>query len=67
MLKYNGKQWALIAASFAVAAIVNWLVWLITMGKPGQISGVYHFLAIICLASAFIVIGDRIAKTKIFT
>lgn len=66
MLKYNAKQWALIAASFAAAAVINWLIWLITMGDPGGIGGVYHFLTIICLAAAFVVAGDRILKTGIY-
>lgn len=66
MLKYNAKQWALIAGSFAIAAVLNWLMWLVAMGKPAQISGVYHAINIICLAAAFIIIGDRVLKTQIY-
>lgn len=66
MFKYNAKQWALIAASFAIAAVLNWLIWLVSMGKPAQIAGLYHVLNIIVLAAAFIVIGDRVFKTQIY-
>lgn len=66
MLKYNAKQWALIAVCFAAAVVFNYFIWLIAMGKPSQIGGVYHLAAIISLASAFIVMGDRFAKTQIF-
>lgn len=66
MLKYNVKQWGLIAISFVVAAVANWLIWFIAMGKPGQIAGIYHLLTIICLAAAFVVIGDKVVKTGIF-
>jgi hypothetical protein len=66
MLKLNAKQWALIASCFAVAAVLNYFIWLIAMGKPGQIGGVYHFLTILSLACALIIIGDRVAKTNIY-
>lgn len=66
MLKLNAKQWGLIAACFAIAAVLNYFIWLIAMGKPGQISGVYHFLTILSLACALIIIGDRVAKTEIY-
>jgi hypothetical protein len=66
MLKLNGKQWALIAACFAIAAVLDYFIWLFAMGKPGQIGGVYHLLTILSLACAFIIIGDRFAKTQIF-
>lgn len=66
MLNFNRKQWLLVVGSFVVAAILNWLIWLISMGKPGEISGFYHVLTTLCLASALIVVGDRVAKTKIF-
>jgi hypothetical protein len=66
MFKYNAKQWALIAGSFAIAAVLNWLIWLVSMGNPAQIDGFYHVLNIICLAAAFIVIGDRVLKTQIY-
>ena len=66
MLKLNGKQWALIAVCFVIAAILNYFIWLITMGKPGDISAAYHLLLIISLACAFIIIGDRFAKTNIY-
>jgi hypothetical protein len=66
MLKLNGKQWALIVVCFAVAAVLNYFIWLVTMGKPGQIGAVYHLLTILSLACAFIVIGDRVAKTNIY-
>jgi hypothetical protein len=66
MLKLNAKQWALIAACFAVAAVLNYFIWLIAMGKPSQISGLYHVLTILSLACALIVIGDKVAKTNIY-
>ncbi|MER2598140.1 MAG: hypothetical protein ABTQ73_01300 [Caldilineales bacterium] len=66
MLHFNRKQWLLVIGSFVVAIILNWLIWLISMGKPGDISGFYHILNTLCLASAFIVMGDRVAKTNIF-
>lgn len=66
MLKYNGKQWALIAGCLALGALVNWLIWLLAMGSPSEISGLYHVLTTICLAAAFIVIADRFAKTQIY-
>lgn len=66
MLKLNAKQWALIAACFAIAAVLNYLIWLIAMGKPSQISGLYHALTILSLACALIVIGDRVVKTNIY-
>jgi hypothetical protein len=66
MLKFNGKQWALIAVCFAIAIVLNWLIWYLAMGKPSQIGGVYHALTALSLACAFIVIGDRFAKTEIF-
>lgn len=66
MLKYNGKQWALIAGCLAAAAVVNWLIWLLAMGKPSEISGFFHVLTTICLAAAFIVIADKFAKTEIY-
>ncbi len=66
MLKLNGKQWLLIAACFAVAAVVNYFIWLIAMGNPGGISGFYHILNTLCLASAFLIIADRFAKTQIY-
>jgi len=66
MLKLNGKQWAFIAACFAVAAVVNYFIWLFAMGKPSQIGAVYHLLTILSLACAFIIIGDRLVKTNIY-
>lgn len=66
MLKLNGKQWALIAGCFAIAAVVNYFVWLFAMGKPGQIAPAFHLLTTLSLACAFIIIGDRIAKTNIY-
>jgi len=66
MLKLNGKQWTLIAACFAIAAILTYFIWLFAMGNPGQIGGVYHFLTILSLACAFIIIGDRVLKTNIY-
>lgn len=66
MLKLNAKQWLVIVACFAVAAVVNFLIWLIVMGKPGDISGLYHFGTTLCLGAAFLVIADRFAKTGIY-
>ncbi len=66
MLKLNAKQWGLIVVCFAIAAVVNWLIWLVAMGKPSDIGAIYQILNTICLAIAFIVIGDRLAKTQIY-
>ncbi|MFZ2489019.1 MAG: hypothetical protein WAZ19_12975 [Anaerolineae bacterium] len=66
MLNYNRKQWLLIVGSLVVAAVLNWLIWYISMGKPGNIDLFYHIVTTICLASAIIVFGDRFAKTQIF-
>lgn len=66
MLKYTGKQWAVIVISFVAAAVVNWLIWFVVMSKPNQIGSVYHLLTIISLAAAFIVIGDKVAKAGIY-
>jgi uncharacterized membrane protein len=66
MLKFTGKQWVLIAVCFAIAVVLNWLIWYLAMGNPSQIGAVYHVLTALCLACAFIVIGDRFAKTQIF-
>ncbi len=66
MLKLNAKQWVLIAVCFAVAAVVNYLIWLIAMGKPGEISAFYHVLNTLCLGSAFLIVADRFVKTQIY-
>ena len=66
MLKFNRKQWILVIGCFVAAAILNWLIWFISMGKPGEISGLYHVLNTVCLAAALIAVGDRFAKTQIF-
>lgn len=66
MLKLNAKQWLVIAGCFAVAAVINYLIWLIVMGNPGGISGLYHFGLTLCLGAAFLIIADRLAKTQIY-
>lgn len=66
MLKFNSKQWMLVVASFFVALILNFLLWLVIMGKPGDISGLYHLLNTLCLTAVFIVIGDKLLKTHIY-
>ncbi|HNS01205.1 MAG TPA: hypothetical protein PKM78_02355 [Anaerolineae bacterium] len=66
MLKLNAKQWVLIAVCFAVAAVVNYLIWLIAMGNPSEISAFYHVLNTLCLGSAFLVVADRFMKTQIY-
>ncbi len=66
MLKLNAKQWLLIAACFAAAAVVNFLTWLFVMGDPGGISGLYHFGLTLCLGAVFLIIADRFAKTGIY-
>lgn len=66
MFKYNAKQWALIAGCLAAGAVVNWLIWLLAMGEPSEISGLFHVLTTIFLAAAFLVIADKFAKTQIY-
>ncbi len=66
MLKLNAKQWVLIAVCFAVAAVVNYLIWLISMGNPGGINALYHVLNTLCLGAAFLIVADRFAKTQIY-
>lgn len=66
MLKLNVKQWLVIVASFALGAVVNYLIWLFSMGNPSGIAGLYHFGLTLCLGAAFLIIGDRIAKTHIY-
>jgi F0F1-type ATP synthase assembly protein I len=66
MTKLNAKQWLLIAACFAVAAVINFLIWLFVMGDSGGISGLYHFGLTLCLAATFLIVADRFAKTGIY-
>lgn len=66
MRKFTGKQLAVIGVSLLVAAVLNWLLWLLLMGHPGEISFVFHLLTTVCLAAAFVHIGDRFTKAEIF-
>lgn len=65
-MRLNGKQWAVIGGSAAIAVVVNWLLWLIIMKHPSEINIVFHILTVVCLTAAFIHIGDSILKTKIY-
>lgn len=66
MRKLNSKQLAVIGVSLLVAAVLNWLLWLVLMRHPSEISVVFHVLTTICLAAAFVHIGDSITKAGIF-
>ena len=66
MRKMNSKQFALIIGSLLVAAVLNWLIWLVIMQHPGDIALMYQILTTICLASALVVVGDKFLKTQIF-
>lgn len=66
MRKYNGKQLGLMAACFVAAFVVNWGLWLLFMKHPEEINVVYQALLTLLLASVFIIVADRFAKTKIF-
>ncbi len=66
MLKLNAKQWLVIVGSFALAAVLNYLIWLFTMGNPSGISGIYHFGLTLCLGAAILIVADRVAKTQIY-
>jgi hypothetical protein len=66
MRKYTGKQLAVIAISLLVATVLNWLLWFLIMGHPGEISSLFHILTIICLAAAFVHIGDSLTKAGIY-
>lgn len=66
-MKLNGKQIAIILASLLLAFIINWLLWLLIMGHPTEIDVIFHALVTICLAAAFVVIGDSLTKAEIFS
>jgi hypothetical protein len=66
MLKLNTKQWLVIVGSFALAAVLNYLTWLVVMGDPSGINGIYHFGLTLCLGAAFLIVADRVAKTHIY-
>jgi hypothetical protein len=66
MLKLNTKQWLVIVGSFALAAVLNYLTWLVVMGDPSGISGLYHFGLTLCLGATILIVADRIAKTHIY-
>jgi hypothetical protein len=66
MRKYNRKQLGLIAGSLVVAFVINWALWWLFMKHPDEISFIYHTLLTVCIATALILIGDRILKTEIY-
>lgn len=66
MRKYNGKQIGLIVGSLVIAFVINWLLWLLFMKHPEEINAAYQALLTICLASAFVIVGDKFLKTEIF-
>ncbi len=66
MRKYNGKQLGLIIGSLVIAFVVNWALWWLFMKHPEEINALYQALLTICLATAFIVVGDKFMKTEIF-
>lgn len=60
------KQFAVIVGSLVVAFVVNWLLWLAIMRHPGDIGLVFHVLTTLCLAGAFVHVGDHFFKAEIF-
>jgi phosphate starvation-inducible membrane PsiE len=65
-MRFDGKQWAVIAGSVAIAVVIDWLLWFIIMKHPSEIDLLFHALTILCLAAAFVHIGDRLLKTEIY-
>jgi len=66
MRKFNAKQLGLIAGCLIAAIIIDWVVWFLLMKHPTEIDAMYHILVVICLTAAFVVVGDKYAKTAIF-
>lgn len=66
MRRFNAKQIGLILGCVIAAIIIDWVVWLLLMKHPTEIEAMYHILVVVCLTCAFVVVGDRFAKTAIF-
>ena len=66
MKKWNAKQWGLIIGSLLIAFVLQWVVWLLIMGHPGDIGPMYQVLTTICLGGAFVIIGDRLLKAQLY-
>lgn len=66
MKKYNAKQWGLIIGSLIVAFVIQFVMWLLIMGHPNEIGAMYQVLTTLCLGAAFVVIGDKFLKTRIY-
>jgi len=65
-MKLNGKQIGIILVSLVLAFIVNWVLWLLIMKHPENISFMYQALVTICLGAAFVHVGDRLTNAGIF-
>ena len=50
MKKYNAKQWGLIIGSLIIAFVIQFVMWLLIMGHPDEISAMYQVLTTLCLA-----------------
>lgn len=66
MKKWNAKQWGLIVGSLLVAFILQYLMWILIMGHPDEIDAMYQALTTVCLAGAFILIGDKFLKANLY-
>lgn len=66
MRKWTGKQWGLIIVSLIIAFVVQYVLWLLVMGHPGNIDAMYHILTTVCLAGAFVLIGDKLVKANLY-
>ena len=66
MKKYNAKQWGLIIGSLIIAFVIQLVMWQLIMGHPNEIDAMYQVITTICLAGAFVVVGDKFLKTQIY-
>ena len=60
------KKTAIIVGCMIAAFVVNWLLWLLTMGHPDEIGFAYQFLTTLCLGVVLIVVADKFLKAEIF-
>jgi cytochrome bd-type quinol oxidase subunit 2 len=66
MKKWTAKQWVLVVGSLLVAFVIQYVLWLLIMGHPGEIDAMYHVLTTVCLAGAFVLFGDKFLKTNLY-
>jgi cytochrome bd-type quinol oxidase subunit 2 len=66
MKKWNAKQWGLIVGSLLIAFILQYVMWILIMGHPDEIDAMYHVLTTVCLAGAFVLVGDKFLKANLY-